>query len=311
MEQPGVMAKTPDSTGYTGSEGESTARGRTAVTTMFVIGVPRTGTTLLGYLLAGGDSVLCFSEPFFAYTIFPHWLFRLFLLRMRKEAHLSSFTPSEHCDEDGLLTYLKDLAESNELSFLVIKETYRLGRRWENVGWLDRIAAGNDPVVAITRHPYDAAVSSIRFTSWMRDTVIGRMTERVFGRLVRIWLPKVPVFVDDREIVEYFAQNWASFAEWCKRNRFFVVRYEDLVRDPGPQLRALCEHCNLPFDERMLDHSHPRASFGGLGDPSVMNRPARPVNTGSIGRKGDLRPEFREIIAAQCAVAAAELDYTL
>ena len=295
----------------TGTAGGPAACASSDVRTTFVVGMPRFGTTLLGYLLAGGDRVLCLSEPFSAYTLLPRELFRWFLFRMRKKAHLRRFPPSEYSDEDGLLRYLKGLAGSNKLSFLVVKETYRLGRGWENVGWLDRIAAGNDSVVAITRHPYDAAVSTIRFRSWWRNSIIGRMNERVFGRLVRIWLPNLPLFADDRELVEYFAQNWVSFAEWCKRNRLLVVRYEDLVRDPGPELRALCAHCGLPYDRNMLDHRYPRTSFCGLGDPAVMTRRMARVHTRSVGRKEKLAPEFRDIIVARCAQAAAEWGYTL
>ena len=81
--------------------------------------------------------------------------------------------------------------------------------------------------------------------------------------------------------------------------------------DPGPELRALCERCGLPYDRNMLDHQYPRTSFGGLGDPAVMTRRRVRVNTRSVGRKKQLAPEFREVIVARCSQAAAEWGYTL
>jgi hypothetical protein len=59
---------------------------------------------------------------------------------------------------------------------------------------------------------------------------------------------------------------------------YLEVRYEDLVLDTEPTLRAVCEFIELPWDERMLAY-HERAGerlreFGDL--PSVSGKPARP-----------------------------------
>jgi hypothetical protein len=42
------------------------------------------------------------------------------------------------------------------------------------------------------------------------------------------------------------------------RGRYVEIRYEDLVADPEPQLRAICDLCELEFDPAMLTH-HVRA----------------------------------------------------
>jgi hypothetical protein len=59
---------------------------------------------------------------------------------------------------------------------------------------------------------------------------------------------------------------------------YLEVRYEDLILDTEPTLRAVCEFIELPWDERLLAY-HERAGerlreFGDL--PSAGGKPARP-----------------------------------
>ncbi|MGH2986839.1 MAG: sulfotransferase, partial [Solirubrobacterales bacterium] len=42
------------------------------------------------------------------------------------------------------------------------------------------------------------------------------------------------------------------------RGRYLELRYEDLVADPEPGLRAVCELCRLDYDEAMVSY-HERA----------------------------------------------------
>ena len=270
--------------------------------TIFIIGPPRSGTTLLSYLLAGGEGVLSLSEPFRLYRVFPNWGLRWTFWRLQRSAGLLRMPPPTHSHEADFLDYMRDLTVANNLSHLVIKETYRSDREWANVGLLDWLIKTDEPVIAIIRHPYDAAVSTLRMF---------RLWRGVVGRLVRPIVPDLPLFSGDREIVEYFAESWLSFTAWCGVNGLHVIRYEDLVRQPDRRLREICDRCGLPFDERMLDHRHPRGPFGGIGDPGVMARPAKPVNARSVGRKRELPGVLRSTIAARCSAIAQQFDYTL
>jgi Sulfotransferase family len=62
------------------------------------------------------------------------------------------------------------------------------------------------------------------------------------------------------------------------RGRYLELRYEDLVADPEPCLRSVCELCELEFDPAMLAH-HERASqrLAELGHDLAAGggRPAR------------------------------------
>jgi len=130
------------------------------------------------------------------------------------------------------------------------------------------------------------------------------------------------------------AERWRRRIELARkqsrrlRGRYLELRYEDLVADPEPALRGVCELCELAFDRAMLAHHEGAAErLGELGDlPADGDRKplsgkerlaahalaARPA---SGERTGVWRSEMSDAdIAAFEAVAGgllAELGYEL
>jgi hypothetical protein len=273
---------------------------------VFVIGPPRSGTTLLSRLLAGGPGVLSVSEPFLVHAVVPHWWLHRFLCRFQKSTGLRRIPPPRACSVDRLFAFLCELAARNNLPVLAIKETFRdIGRdsTWDNVGLLDRLVAGGGRSLAIIRQPYDTTVSTMEL---LRAVVgfHGWLTQKFF-------FPNCPTYANRTELVRWISTNWVRYVDWVRRHRLTVIRYEDLVADPRRWLRRICRHCDLPFDERMLDHRQPPNAFGGIGDVEVLRRPPRPVHQRSVGRGHTLSPELSEIVRATCAQHAAEFGYTL
>jgi hypothetical protein len=69
------------------------------------------------------------------------------------------------------------------------------------------------------------------------------------------------------------AELWRKRIESARRQakdltgRYLELRYEDLVADPRPQLRRICELIELDFDEAMLRHDEDAgARLAELGD---------------------------------------------
>lgn len=271
-----------------------------SVKTTFVIGLPRSGTTLLAYMLAGGDGVLSLSEPFLSLSARRHRLLNcLYFPEIRK----CRINPPRDCSEKDFLNYLKDFSRKIGLSSLIIKETYRLAPYLENRALMNQVAICGDPVAAIMRHPYDTATSTLM---WARHQLRG-----IPGIVNRMMVPRFPEFSDDRQVIEWFARNWLSFAEWCRRTRPFVIRYEDLVRNPGPSLEELCKRCAIPFTQRMLDNNHPRFFSGMSGDPGGMSKHKKKLDVRPVGRSDHQKPEFLDIIKTTCGEAAKEMGYSL
>ena len=270
-----------------------------SVKTTFVIGLPRSGTTLLAYLLAGGDHVLSLSEPFLSRAVCRHRLLNvIFFPKIRKYR----ISPPENSDEIGFLSYLKNFSSDLGFSSLIIKETFRLEPYFANIILLNRIANSGEPVVAITRHPYDTAASTLKmFRQW----------RGVARKLTRIIISGFPVFSEDRDVIQWVAENWLSFARWCKQRQPYVVRYESLVENPDLYLRDICERYNIPFTEKMLKNNHPHSFFGVSGDLGVLNKRYEKLYVRPIGRRDQLQPEFLDIIKTTCCEAAEEMGYSL
>ena len=47
-------------------------------------------------------------------------------------------------------------------------------------------------------------------------------------------------------------------------DRWLEIRYEDLIADPATQLKAICRHAGVEFDEAMLKYSGASSQPGGV-----------------------------------------------
>lgn len=269
---------------------------------MFLVGPPRSGTTLLSFLLAGGQGVLSLSEPFRLHEVFPRvglwWTYR----GMARKHGFRAIAPRSRLSDSALLTHFQDTANRNDMRTLVIKETFRSEREWANLRLLDSFVESGYPVVAIMRHPFDCAVSTLKMF---------RLWRGVVGHLVRPIVPDVPLFRGDPDIAAYAAKTWCDFADWCAARPVHLIRYEDLVRSPEERVRELCRRCCICFDAKMLDSKHPRGPFGGIGDPGVMTRRPRPVSTKSVGKKRQLPSALVEIVTDVCREKARKSGYLM
>jgi len=57
------------------------------------------------------------------------------------------------------------------------------------------------------------------------------------------------------------------------------VKYEDLVKDPGADVRRVCDHLGVPFEAQMIRYGESGEAFQGLGDPTGVARHTQPVTT--------------------------------
>ncbi len=128
------------------------------------------------------------------------------------------------------------------------------------------------------------------------------------------------------------AQRWVDGiakgrADGAKVGYYREVRYEDLVRDPEPILREVCDFIELPWDRSMLDY-HRRAPArlaeidrglrAGAREEAVparqrtaiLARAAQPPQADRIGRwRSDLAPEDLRAVNAVAGDLLAQLGY--
>jgi hypothetical protein len=269
-----------------------------------VVGPPRSGTTLLAHLLAGGQGVMSLSEPFLVHAFRPDWWLQRFFCRYQKSAGLRRRRPPVRGDAERFLRFLVRMGIENAYEALLIKETYRrsgLHPNWHNEPLLGELASRSTAVVGLIRHPHDLAASSVHLFRWVTGPR---------GWLVRIRVPNVPTFWTSMQVVRWAADNWNAFAAWARHHRLHLLRYEDVVRGPRQALESVCRRFGIPFRESMLNHAHPRPEFAGVGDVGVLKTP-RAVDRKSIGHGRELTEVQKAVVSEICRDAARDFDYAL
>jgi hypothetical protein len=165
----------------------------------------------------------------------------------------------------------------------------------------------------------EAALPEARFVQLVRD-----------GRDVA--LSRIRRALDEPPPVERIARNWrrrirAARKQARRLGHYMELRYEDLVGDPEPALRGVCEFIELRFDPVMLDY-HRRAgerlrelagdlpARGGkalrpgserLAAHSLAAEPPRPERVG--GWREEMRPDDVATFQAAAGDLLAELGY--
>ena len=126
------------------------------------------------------------------------------------------------------------------------------------------------PIYVESMRPIASALPEARFIHLIRDGRDVALSRRKRG-------------MGEGKPMSNTAARWRGRIEDARKQsrrlkgRYLELRYEDLVADPEPALRRICDLCELEFDAAMLAHSE-RAGhrLGELGDLSAEDgRPAR------------------------------------
>ncbi|HJN74402.1 MAG TPA: sulfotransferase [Myxococcota bacterium] len=102
------------------------------------------------------------------------------------------------------------------------------------------------------------------------------------------------------------AQRWADEVRDCCHagvGDYLQLRYEDLLQDPEQELTRIAEHCDLAFDERMLD---PGRASENLGDTKGQRGI---VSTNANKWRDRMDAGTQRCIEAVCGSLLSELDY--
>lgn len=86
---------------------------------------------------------------------------------------------------------------------------------------------------------------------------------------------------DFNPIVERYVPALAAFVRDPGVKRFHHVRYEDLVADPEKELQAICAAADMPFLPEMVNYGSKKLEVEGLGDPIGVAKDTKP-NTKSV-----------------------------
>lgn len=258
---------------------------------LFVIGPPRSGSTLLTRMLGSHSAVHAPDEP--------HLLTPL--------AHLGFYAKVDHAPYDPIIT---EIAMREMVAALPRgEEDYLEALRALTDDLYGKLLAASGRSVLLDKTPAYALVLDFVAKLYPRAHYVV-LTRQPFA----VWSSFVESFFDgDHEaahrhqpLLERYVPAIARFL----RERPAPVqhlRYEHLVHDPEGEVAKLCAFAGLAFEPDMIDYGKQpdgaKESARGLGDPMTVARHSRPTTasldkwTENLSGRPDKIAQCQEILA--------------
>lgn len=251
------------------------ATGAATEAPIFVVGMPRSGTSLVEQILSSHERVhgagerkelgrLIASEGRRAGTSFPEWL-----------AGVSS-EPLERIAGE----YRRHVVDSQGKERVVDKMP-------SNFRYLGVISAAlpGARIVHIRRGPIDTCLSCF----------------------MHLFNEPQPFSYELAELGRYYRAYDGLMSHWrdaLPPGRMLEVHYEDLVRDPESVIRQLLDHCGLEWDPACLDFHENRRAVVTASTTQVR----RPMYSSAIGRWRKYHEHLQPLIKALGPLASDDLN---
>jgi tetratricopeptide (TPR) repeat protein len=232
---------------------EQDAGGHDDPSPIFVVGQPRTGTTLVERIITSHSQVYSAGEL----KQFGQCVRRLADYRepKRHSAKLATLSAGIDCARLGK-AYLTTTAKMRgDLPRFVDKLP-------PNYLYIPLIlkALPNAKIVHLTRNPMDACFASFK----------------------QLFADAYPHSYDQEEMARHHARYYRLMALWRERfaGRFFDISYEETAGNLEPNARALIEFLELPWEDACLHFHQQKAAVTTASAVQVR----QPVHTRSVGR---------------------------
>jgi len=254
---------------------------------IFVIGVHRSGTTLLRLILDSHSRLACPTESIFLLPLSTLW----------RDGKAMAGLRAMGFDEEHVLAKLREFS-----SYYFSSYTGARGKqRWADksphyidcLDFIERLYGPQCQYVFIYRHGLDVACSVGEKVIRQAEAMKQACGDPYAGG-ARYWAEQC------RKMLAFQAQH---------ANRVFCMRYEALVAEPEKHCRALFEFLGEPWEEQVLQfHQHEHTSAPGLEDPiAAMSRGFTP----SVGNYRKLPAETVARMQAEAAEVLRELGYEI
>jgi hypothetical protein len=217
------------------------------ITRVFLVGCPRSGTTLLQSLLSAHPQVASFPESHFFTTVISSQalLYQLGLASPRARTRFYQFVHEiGHSEMRRYLPGFPVFTRQYTRAFLAVLDT--LTRQQQKSLWLEKTPRHLHYIDDISR-----LVPGAKFIHLIRN---GADTVASLYEVVQAhpdtWKAFSPGDLDQ------CIQRWLTDAmitrQHCHKSNHILIRYEHLTEEPRLVLTKLCTFIGLPFSETML-----------------------------------------------------------
>ncbi len=232
---------------------------------LFVIGAPRSGTTMLERMLSSHSMILGGPEPHI----------------MTPLAHLGVWDKVDKAPYDHILA-----AESQRLFVQSLpnkeQDYWDACRAYCDVLY-GRYLSTSDKQICMDKTPAYALVLPFMMKVFpdAKYVVLTRHPLAVFSSYANSFFDgDYQVAYNHNPLLNRYVP---ALAEFIRQDEvpFFHVRYEDLVKEPQQHMERMCGYLEIPFEQGMIDYGEkqPEQERKGLGDPIGIGQHSRPSTT--------------------------------
>ena len=244
---------------------ERAGRGHADPAPIFIVGLPRSGSTLIEQILASHSEVDGTHE-------------------LPELSQVARSTGRNRLDRLSYPRSVRDLSDEqlHDLGAQYLERTRRYRRKapsftdkmpnnFPHVGLLSLILP-NARIINAKRHPLDSCLGSYK---------------QLFAR-------GQPFTYDLFELGEYYRQYQRLMDHWHSvlPGRVLDVQYEELVADPDGQVRRLLEYCRLPWEDGCLRFHENRRAVRTASSEQVR----QPIYTAAVQRWRDYETHLGPLI---------------
>jgi len=240
---------------------------------IFVVGMPRTGSTLVERIMSSHGQVQSLGE---LNTL------SLAMMRLVEQAQAGARIERKRLPQLAAALPMRDLAERYLQDVAPLRDSRprfvdKLPLNCLNIG-LIHLAMPDAAIVHVVRDPLDACYAMFKY----------------------LFRNGYPFSYDLEELGAYYAEYYRLMEHWravLPAGRLYDIRYEDVVADLPGEARKLIAHLGLPWDPRC-------EQFHANRNPSMTGSAAqvrRPVYATSVGRWKNLAQELAPLRRALAA----------
>ena len=240
-------------------------QGNPDISPIFIVGLPRSGSTLIEQILASHSQVEGTHElPDLAYMV------KGFKKRNAKNLHFP-----ENLQEPGQKSWTDIGAD-----FIQRTQKYRSGtprfidKNPNNFVYsgLIHLMLPNAKIINARRHPLDSC----------------------FGSYKQLFASGQPFSYDLSELGEYYLQYWRIMEHWHQviPSKVLNVDYEHVVADLDTQVKRILDYCGLPFEESCLNFHQTDRAVKTASSEQVR----RPIYSSSVNLWKNYEQDLEELI---------------